>query len=377
LDSTLIKEIHDREGKFVFAITGGGVSALSELLSVPGASNTLLAAYVPYHSEELSRFIGGQPDQSCSRKTARSLAMAAFQRATKIDQEQTLYGLGCTAALATNRDRRGDDRCHIAIQSKTFTSEISVTFDKHQRTRAIEEQLCTSLLLDFVAGVLDIENNFGNQLHKTDKLTKHEVTATDSWQSLLEGTIQSTLTTAPPELIFPGAFNPLHKGHQEMIRYAEEFTGKAATLEISIFNVDKPPLDFIEMQQRQNALNSYSLIFTNAATFVEKCRIAPGATFIVGTDTLSRIVEPKYYNGSIDQRDLALDEIVALKTKFLVFGRHDDETFVSLVDLQLPPSLAGICTEVPRENFNVDVSSTEIRSTPLQSIDKQGVPNND
>ena len=363
MDTTLIEEIHERDGKFVLAITGGGVSALAELLSVPGASNTVLSAFVPYHADELSQFIGGIPDQSCSSKTARALAMAAFQRARSLETEEPVFGLGCTAALATTRERRGDDRCYIAIQSSGSSSEVSVNFDKERRTRSEEEKLCTSLLLDFIARSLGIDHKASDHLRTTDEFTRNEIVANKSWQSLLSGEIKSTLIDESPELIFPGAFNPLHQGHFEMIRYAEEVTGKTASLEISIFNVDKPPLDFIEMQSRQDALEARPLVFTNAPTFVEKCRIFQGATFIVGTDTLSRIAETKYYDESTDQRDSALKEMQSSGTKFLVFGRRSENEFIGFDNLTLPDALTDMCIKVPEEHFSMDISSTEIRAS--------------
>ena len=38
----LIKKLHDSSGKFVAVITGGGLSAMADILSIPGPSRTVL-----------------------------------------------------------------------------------------------------------------------------------------------------------------------------------------------------------------------------------------------------------------------------------------------------------------------------------------------
>ena len=86
----------------VLATTGGGSRAISRLLTVPGASRSVLEAIVPYAEPALARFLGGKPDQYCSPATARAMAMAAYRRALDYaDSPAMAVGLGCTAGLAT------------------------------------------------------------------------------------------------------------------------------------------------------------------------------------------------------------------------------------------------------------------------------------
>jgi nicotinamide mononucleotide (NMN) deamidase PncC len=367
LDNSLIERIHRSAGKFNIVVAGGGASAISQLLEVPGASNTLLSAYIPYHEHELRNYLGGEPEQACSSKTARALAMVAWRRARQIEKEVPVFGVACTAALATNRDRRGDDRCYIAIQSLDSTLVTEVTFDKSGRTRAEEEELCTQMLLGIIAEVLDIKSNYLDAFRNTDVISTSKIAALKSWQSLMQGSLMQrdkTSGASSPNLVFPGAFNPMHRGHVNMLHYAEKSTGEKATLEISIFNVDKPPLDYMEMESRQAGSQEWPLIFTNAPTFIEKCRLFPGAIFIVGTDTLIRIADKKYYDGSEEKCSNALSEIKALGNRFLVFSRHTAGTFVTLADLEIPAILSQLCTSVDENEFREDVSSTELRDDP-------------
>ena len=77
----------------------------------------------------------------------------------------------------------------------------------------------------------------------------------------------------------------------------------------------------------------------SAPTFVEKAAIFPGATFIVGADTLARIAEPRYYGNDREACAKALEAIAAAGCRFLVFGRRTQKRFESLADLALPPVL--------------------------------------
>jgi hypothetical protein len=102
---------------------------------------------------------------------------------------------------------------------------------------------------------------------------------------------------------------------------------------------------------------------TRAATFEEKSRLFPGATFIVGVDTLRRIADPRYYRDDAAACLAAIERIAARGCRFLVFGRDVGTGFVRLSDLDLPEALRAICREVPGEEFREDISSTEIRKS--------------
>ena len=62
----LIERIHAASPPTVLVVTGGGASAISELLSVPGGSRTLLEAVVPYSEEALVEWLGKAPEHFCA-----------------------------------------------------------------------------------------------------------------------------------------------------------------------------------------------------------------------------------------------------------------------------------------------------------------------
>ena len=77
----LIFQIHKSPCKVVLAITGGGAEIIGELLRHGSGSATVLDAVVPYSTGSMDRFLGRKPEKYCSEKTARLMAMVAYQRA--------------------------------------------------------------------------------------------------------------------------------------------------------------------------------------------------------------------------------------------------------------------------------------------------------
>jgi hypothetical protein len=152
-----------------------------------------------------------------------------------------------------------------------------------------------------------------------------------------------------------------------MADLAEERYGEPVTFELSITNVEKAPLDYIELAERLEQLAGRRVLLTRAPTFAEKAQVAPGCVFAVGLDTVVRIADPQYYGGDAAQRDEAIAAIAKEGCRFLVFGRSKDDQFVRLSDIELPASLCELCEEVPESRFRADVSSTELRAS-RQSI---------
>jgi nicotinamide mononucleotide (NMN) deamidase PncC len=362
-----IERIHASGHQLVLSVTGGGSGAIAALLEVPGASATVLEAVVPYAAAALEQWLGGPADHSCSERTARAMAMAAFERARTLSHAdpRTLRGIGATASLATTRPKRGAHRVHVAWQSAEFTAVASCELTKGERTRAEEEQVATRLVLDAVAEACGVDAPSLLEASLRAGVQRRSQQASAPWSELLLGERSfcaigendATETT----ILFPGAFNPLHAGHERMAELAAERYGVPVTFELSILNVDKPPMDFVEIADRLQALSDRRVLLTRAATFVEKAELAPGCTFVVGVDTLTRIADPKYYGGDAAARDEAIAAITRQGCRFLVFGRLLEGRFSTSADLEVPTPLRALCDEVSETEFRADVSSTELR----------------
>jgi hypothetical protein len=319
--------------------------------------------------------LGKAPEQACSERTARQMAMAAFQQAQTYAQEASnAVGLACTASLASDRPKRGTHRIHAALQTAGETRSWSLVLEKEKRTRPEEERLAADLLLRCLT---EAEYGFaGAEKFSLDLLSKETIerrasTSLPYWPQLLlsELTVIAGNDGAQPAparenlLVFPGSFNPWHEGHREMATIAETRAGKPLHYEIAVRNVDKPPLDFLEIEERLRQFpNPARVLLTTAPTFAEKARLFPGATFVVGADTIRRIGDPRYYGNQAAVMVRAIETIAVAGCRFLVFGRVDAQgRFATLDRLQLPAALAALCDEVPEAEYRCDVSSTEIR----------------
>lgn len=366
----LIAEIHDAPLKVVLAVSGGGATAITGVLDVPGASRTVLEAVVPYAAKALSAWLGGPPDQACSAETARRMAMAAFRRACDLcEDESPVAGVACTASLATDRPKKGAHRAHVALQSEAVTSRWSIQLTKGARSRVGEEAVVAGLVLDMLAEASGVEERMPLDLLPGEEVDRSRLVAPQPWQDLLLGRRDAVRHGGPaadgeiaPKAVFPGAFNPLHAGHRGMAAVAEEMLGVTVEFELSILNVDKPPMDYLEIDRRVGQFAPEQAVWlTRLPTFEAKSRRFPQATFVVGTDTLRRIAQPRYYGDSEAACRQTLEGIASRGCRFLVFPRAEAGRTVTLADLGLPEPLVSICDAVPPERFMKDISSTEIR----------------
>jgi hypothetical protein len=315
-------------------------------------------------------WLGGRPDAFCSAETARRMAMAALLRAIRLeDSEAPRAGVASTSSLATDRPKQGPHRVHVAVQTVSRTVTRSLEFRKDIRGREEEERLVMRLVLNMVAEACGLDERLELELLEGERVEESETVAPQAWQDLLLGRLERVCQaesppspSEPTRVVFPGGFNPIHAGHHRMAEIAAEQLGQPVHWEISILNVDKPPLDYTEIERRCDQFDPDQTVWlTRADTFEAKSRLFPGATFVVGVDTLRRIAADRYYGGDPAACQAALGRIATRGCRFLVFGRNTGAGFLGLHHLDLPEPLRSLCREVPQEQFREDVSSTEIR----------------
>ncbi len=380
----LISTLHASGRKASLAITGGGSGAIGELLRVPGGSRLLIEAQIPYDAQALAAFLGFAPTQASSSDTAIAMAQTARARAARLVPPETeggtdlvrpdLVGLGATAALVSDRPRRGEHRFHIAFANAAGVAHCTGVLTKGRRDRAAEEDLVSRAIVLWLARACGVTAPSPRSLFDADEqYAETDVRAVDTIDRLLAGELdrvtvqpdgQMMLSAPQPLLLFPGSFNPMHEGHLLLARVAEELRQLPLAFEISVTNVDKPPLAGETVRHRLAQFAwKWPVELTRAPTFVEKSRLFPGTIFVVGADTAERLFEPKYYGDDEARMHRALEEIANSGCRFLVAVRLDAAGRIrALNDIPVPPRYADLFTEIPEHRFRVDTSSSEIRA---------------
>ena len=169
----LARILHSVPGKGCLVVTGAGIRAISELFAEPGTSRTILEVQVPYARKALDEFVGARADQHVSADEASLIAESALKRARHLsedpDKDELLFGIGCTAAIATDRTRRGEDRAHVAWTNGTRSGGASIWFDKEKRARADEDEIVSAIVLNSIARAIGVEERLAFDVLDTER----------------------------------------------------------------------------------------------------------------------------------------------------------------------------------------------------------------
>lgn len=136
----LIKQIHSSNVKIGLVATGGGVTSLSSLFLVPGASQSILSASIPYSKTAFYEYISILKDKEevskinsyCSENASILLAKSSYITTfnhilNDVDKNNLFFlknynnhsnkiiGVSITANLISDQPKKGDHRCHITI----------------------------------------------------------------------------------------------------------------------------------------------------------------------------------------------------------------------------------------------------------------------
>ena len=302
------------------------------------------------------------------------MAKSAYRRALQLREGTSpVVGIACTATIATDRPKRGDHRCHIAAWSGSGVSTYNLTFVKGLRDRAGEDEIASMLVLRAIAESATITFDADLNLDPSERVQTTTVNYPDAIAALMAGHIEHAVIHPDGQQcadepvrggILSGSFNPLHEGHEEMAQAAARILGDAVSYELSVANVDKPPLQEDEVRRRvAQFAGKEDIVLTRVPVFYEKATLLPSCTFVIGVDTAVRLFDPRYYGNSATQMLLAFEQMRHRGCDFLVAGRVSGDTFQTLADVPVPHDIASMFTAMPESAFRSDISSTQIRQT--------------
>jgi hypothetical protein len=381
LDSAVnaaVAALHDHPPKLYATCTGAGAGLLGFLWRTAGASRTLLGFEFPYDARVFQNTIGRTPASYCSDDAALSLAVSSYFKGQRALVEQgdlstPVIGLGLTAAVSTDRTRRGADRVHIAVRTDGSAYAVSAQFDSSQLTRREEGDLCDLIALNALLHAAGIEQLTFDARYSTSDTVMADGAITPSYLApsldlsslplILrpDGTVDTMAAMDFREaIIFPGSFAPLHYGHDAIAEWVQKAAGKSVIFELAAVNADKSTIALIDLAERAAQFRGrWPVIITaGAPLFVDKARHYPGCDFIVGVDTAVRLLDAKYYRGA-DEYTGVFRLFTALKTRFYVCDRLQNGELTTIDQIEIPPAARGMFLRVP---CRVDVSSTALRA---------------
>jgi hypothetical protein len=326
--------------------TGGG-SELAPLLLSRGGSSSLVDFHSTLYSQQSLEGEIGKVEKFCSEETAFDMAMGALSKIGVYDNEsgrtQHRVGVGYTASVTRGPDDREGrtNIAHVAIVSdnKSMTgtfhfNEMDNFEEEIKGDREGQESYIAFVVLKMILEFCNIGEN-----PDTTDVNGVNIETTNNH-------------------IFSGSFNPIHAKHVEIVKSIKQ----PVTLAIALDNVDKGVIDELEVAERMIAIRrvlpTVEVDFHDQPLFTDKSDANPFSTFIVGMDTITRVLDPKYYNDSESEMvDAMLKIIYKNKCSFLIFEREGYEV------PKLPEGLEYGFKFIPSDVYSDDgTSSTSIRN---------------
>ncbi|KAG6472270.1 hypothetical protein ZIOFF_069730 [Zingiber officinale] len=213
---------------------------LGWLMSMPGASNTVLEVVTP--------------TQFASLQTAEEMALSAYSRALKLSraakygnvvanlQEEKaasgeaslglpVLGVGFTGSLATTYSKHGDHRFSPLVKMPLPLFPLS---DGSRHLSTLVHLLTYVFLLHFASAISNackVPATFKSELYESEIASEYEkrINEDEELQQVIDGILcmkrydfscDQNASTSDRMIILSGSFNPLHDGHLRLLEIA-------------------------------------------------------------------------------------------------------------------------------------------------------------
>ena len=343
--------------------TGAGAGLQKELWEVCGSSAYLSGASFPYAPEEQEEILGFMPTKFCSKEAAIDLASAAYMKAFQFGKKSPV-GIGITASVATDKPHRGEHCFYTSVitNDKVLVDCFSVlkgsgTEKRHEDGAKVDFDSLFMMLdvLGLVTGTYSKQYEDATEIARTRFFERPFFSADGKRHATIEDTGQYGLLS--------GSFNPPHEGHFGMANaFIHEHRYKV------LFEMpDNPPhkaaLSIQDLLKRAKMFKGRDRIFTHAPMFIDKIRAFPGMPLIVGSDTLDRLLDPKWGINIDDLINAIYNSADLFVAKRMVDGKllSVEDVFAKykgILDAGAIMLLSSLIHDLPGQ---WDISSTEIR----------------
>ncbi len=321
---------------FVVA-TGAGTSLLTKLWATPGASAYLRNFHFPYDTDETNQFLGFTPSHYCDETTAVLLALEAYVRARRHyfrrgdhlkpeTVDKIAIGLSLTASVASKTAHRGEHRAYSATVSGKggpVCAVSKVVLEKGVGTfqRVGDDVIVSDKAHDMLSSaVLGLDPQTAYSEEDIKKMLLHP-------PHPLTGNVEDKLDT----VYIPGNYNPLHDSHKRMGEVMRTRYSLHPVYTTCVNPPHKPALSLLDMLDRIAMFRALapesSFAFTcDDPLYVDKMKKRPMSNWVVGGDTLDRLLDPKWGPTTDD----VCDVIEKTASKIYTFPAKDGDSWIDL-----------------------------------------------
>ena len=386
------------------------VSVLVFYMKRVNASRTLFGATIPYSTDFMDHLLQNGSQKYVSEETA--VAMASKARGKNIDcllgRTGDLHsliidfiGIGVTAAILSGEPKKGLHHVFVACTTNSKLFVFYLNMRKNERSRAEEDEAASYL------AVIAIQKAVGLPLLPPELFLKPietievicETDHPDPLECLLhdigtnsalfvDGKFVATNVKFPEgTIVYPGSFNPIHNGHTSLMTAALGHVGgsRIILIEISLGNVDKSTITINECYSRlkqivvfldKTDLTNVGVIFTKESTFKGKSILFQKCHFLIGYDTLVRILDATYLIDGDTMLSMICSILYRNGCRFVIGGRHaiqndGSSEFQVVTDGYIEEKLSCSILNFPtnafdaltEDEFCVCESSRDIRAT--------------